>query len=267
MSNSESFFVFGRKTLFMLGAILCLAASGLVAESVNAQQNRVARITSTFVMQSAQPQQAVVFVQLDATGNETSFSFSFNFNPAVLTNPVVTIGNGVPASSNIGTNMNNVAQGQVGVLVDTVNTYVAGTRNVAMITFTVVGGTPLGLYPVNFGDVPTQRSLATSPQGALVTPTYVNGAVQVGSTAAGVEITGRVLTPDGRGIRNSTVILTDSTGARRTATTSSFGYYKFEDVESGTTYVVSVASKQYRFTPRVLQVVDSLTDFDFVGQQ
>jgi hypothetical protein len=85
------------------------------------------------------------------------------------------------------------------------------------------------------------------------------------ATSAGVEITGRVLTSDGRGLRNATVTMTDANGVVRTATTSSFGFYRFEGVAVGESYVMGVSSRSYRFTPRVVQVFDSMTDVDFIG--
>jgi hypothetical protein len=30
---------------------------------------------------------------------------------------------------------------------------------------------------------------------------------------------------------------------------------------------MSVESRRYRFAPRIIQVIDTLTDFDFVGQE
>lgn len=86
-------------------------------------------------------------------------------------------------------------------------------------------------------------------------------------TAAEVEVSGRVTTPDGRGLRNATVMLTDSAGVTRTATTSTFGYYTFSDVAVGESYVMAVSSRRYRFAPRAVQVFDTLTDVDFVGQE
>ncbi len=83
--------------------------------------------------------------------------------------------------------------------------------------------------------------------------------------AATVAISGRVTTPSGAGLRNSTVVLTDSMGVRRTATTSSFGFYQFENVAVGASYVISILSRSYRFAPRTVQVTDSLTNVDFVG--
>lgn len=261
MSNTAvSFSAFSRKTLLMLGAVIVFAASGFVG---SAQAQRVIRATNG----TAQPgQQVTIFVQLDSQGNESSTSFSMNYNAQVLTNPQITLGNGVPPSSNLGTNNNNAAQGQIGILVDSTNTYTAGTRNILNVTFTVAPGATLGQYPVTFGSVPTPQSVS-SAAGALLPTTYAQGIIQVGSTAAGVEVAGRVLTPDGRGIRNATVVITDAKGLRRTVTTSSFGIYRFDDVQAGETYTISVQSKQFRFTARILQVVDSLTDFDFVGQQ
>ncbi len=85
------------------------------------------------------------------------------------------------------------------------------------------------------------------------------------STAAGVEISGRVVTADGRGLRNATVVITDAQGNQRRATTGSFGFYSFEEVEVGASYTIGVASRRFRFTTRVVNVTDSLTDVDFVG--
>ena len=78
-------------------------------------------------------------------------------------------------------------------------------------------------------------------------------------------MTGRVLTNDGRGLRNAIVTLTVSQGVTRRVITSSFGYYRFENVEAGQTYVMAVASKRYQFPPRVISVADELTDVDFIA--
>jgi len=87
------------------------------------------------------------------------------------------------------------------------------------------------------------------------------------STAAGVEVSGRVTTPDGRGLRNARVSITDQEGVVRWAITGSFGYYRFDDIEAGETYIIGVASKRYTFTPRVLQVFDNLSNVDFTAQE
>lgn len=85
------------------------------------------------------------------------------------------------------------------------------------------------------------------------------------STSSGIDISGRVLTPDGRGLRNATVTVIDPQGNRRTATTGSFGYYRFYDVPAGSHVVVEVHSNRYRFDPRVVATADTITDLDFTA--
>jgi len=100
------------------------------------------------------------------------------------------------------------------------------------------------------------------PATPVVCPT---GCAYLAPSAASVSVSGRVLTSDGRGIRNAIVVLTNSQGTSQSARTSSFGYYRFDGVQAGETYVMSVASKQYQFTPRVVSVADELTGVDFVA--
>ncbi len=76
---------------------------------------------------------------------------------------------------------------------------------------------------------------------------------------------GRVVTPDARGLRSATVTLTNSQGVTRSATTSSFGFFSFQDIAVGDTYTLRVSSRVYRFAPRTVQVVSSITLPDFVG--
>jgi hypothetical protein len=76
------------------------------------------------------------------------------------------------------------------------------------------------------------------------------------------EVSGRVLTPDGRGLRNAVVTLTDSNGMERMVTTSSFGYYQFDGLASDATYVIGVESKRYTFDSRVVQITANVTDID-----
>jgi Tol biopolymer transport system component len=84
-------------------------------------------------------------------------------------------------------------------------------------------------------------------------------------TAAGVSVSGRVLTVEGRGVRGAVVSITDSTGQIRTATTGSLGVFRFDDIPTGENYIVTVRSRRFNFDTRVLQVFDNLTDVDFVA--
>jgi len=68
-----------------------------------------------------------------------------------------------------------------------------------------------------------------------------------GTTAATVSVGGRVMTMSGRGIMNMRLSLTDSSGEVRTTTTTSFGYYRFDAVQAGETYILSAVGKHYTF--------------------
>lgn len=86
----------------------------------------------------------------------------------------------------------------------------------------------------------------------------------IAPTAAGVSISGRVTLGDGRGLRNAGLILTDRFGKQRRVITSAFGFYRFDDVPSGETYVIAVSSRRFQFAPRVVTVSNDLTDINFV---
>jgi len=88
-------------------------------------------------------------------------------------------------------------------------------------------------------------------------------------TASNVSIGGRVLTASGLGIRNIGVRLTAPDGSIRFSSTGSFGYYRFDDVAVGATYVLTVSSRRYIFTnpTRVVTVSDELGNLDFVADE
>ena len=110
-----------------------------------------------------------------------------------------------------------------------------------------------------------QHVVGTNPGGA---PFVVQNGFwypDLAPTAAGVSVSGRVTTPNGNGLRNAIITLTDSTGNVRTARTGTFGYYRFDDIEAGQTVVINVTSKRFHFTPRVISVTDELTGVDFTA--
>lgn len=84
-------------------------------------------------------------------------------------------------------------------------------------------------------------------------------------TAAGVQISGRVLSADGRAVRGAFVYLVDASGNYRQAQSNTFGYYRFTDVPAGATYLMSVKSKQYKFAARVVNVGEDITEMDFIA--
>lgn len=85
------------------------------------------------------------------------------------------------------------------------------------------------------------------------------------SAATPVSISGKVTTPSGLPLRNTKVVITDPMGVQTPAITSSFGLYSFTNVPSGANYTLSVQSKRYRFTPKILTPAGNLTNVDFIG--
>jgi hypothetical protein len=87
-------------------------------------------------------------------------------------------------------------------------------------------------------------------------------------TAATASIGGRVLTADGNGIRNAEVVLSGGTLTEpMRVQTGSFGYYHFDNLQTGQTYILTVNSRRYIFTAptRVVSLTDNIGDLDFIA--
>jgi hypothetical protein len=102
-----------------------------------------------------------------------------------------------------------------------------------------------------------------APDGGSITSTALQLAVL---SAANASIGGRVVTPSGQGIPNTYVTITDS-GNIAGAITNPFGYYRFDDLQVGQTYILTVSSKTHQFEnpSRVINLTDNITDADFVS--
>lgn len=100
--------------------------------------------------------------------------------------------------------------------------------------------------------------------------TFRNSATPVficGVTAAGVSVSGRITDASGYGIRNVRVSIVGSELTQpRTAITNAFGYYSIDDLEVGSSYVISVAAKGRSFVDptRIISLTDVATNIDFV---
>lgn len=86
-------------------------------------------------------------------------------------------------------------------------------------------------------------------------------------TATSVSISGRITTFGGQGIQNVRVVLTSLNGETKFSTTSSFGYYRFDDVTVGETYILTVISKRFAFDnpTQIVTVSEELNNLDFVA--
>ena len=131
-------------------------------------------------------------------------------------------------------------------------------------------GTGLTVSTGNWADIYDTGNPASAPDVPQDFPYDINGSPAIGTptptpTPTLATVDGRVLTSDGRGLRNATVSITDPLSIVRTATTSSFGFYSFDNVTSGGTYTIRVSSRLFRFVPLTMQIDGNLTLPDFVG--
>lgn len=110
------------------------------------------------------------------------------------------------------------------------------------------------------------RELELDGSGQFLHAATVNGVYSVMVRQPSWGISGRVFGADGRGLANVRVYLSSPSGVPKTTTTSSFGYYSFENTPEGD-YTISVASRRFRFTPRPIQLINNLTDVDLIGQE
>jgi hypothetical protein len=200
----------------------------------------------------------------DTTGQQIfSFDFTVTFNQAILT----------PTTCSAATNSNTLSAtagftittspGTGSVTISGFGSQaLSGAGTLVNLCFNVVGtsGTASGMTNLAFTSfVFNEGDPAANPSGGTFRVT--------GPTAAGVGVGGRVTTLQGNGISWAVVSLTDATGAVRTTMTNESGYYRFEEVEAGGTYVIGVRAKRYSFNQaaQVKSINDEATDVNFIG--
>ncbi len=80
-------------------------------------------------------------------------------------------------------------------------------------------------------------------------------------------VSGRIKDPQEQGLRNARVTLTSQQGITWSTTTSSFGYFSFEDLQTFENYTITVRSKRYRFAPHNIMLLSDLSDIELTGSE
>ncbi len=78
-------------------------------------------------------------------------------------------------------------------------------------------------------------------------------------------VSGRVMSGK-RGVNRARVYMTDKNGITRTALTNPFGYFHFDRVEAGETYIFNVISKSYTFLTQVVNANQQIDDMTFIAE-
>jgi CSLREA domain-containing protein len=126
------------------------------------------------------------------------------------------------------------------------------------------GAAGCGVAPFDVDQRGAARPADTNRDG---TAACEKGAVEIAApTAALVSVGGRVTANGDESVARAAVTLTDSQGQTRTVLTNRFGYYRFENVAVGETYVFAVNAKTLRFAARVFDVYGETSDLDFAAE-
>lgn len=88
-------------------------------------------------------------------------------------------------------------------------------------------------------------------------------------TASSVTVSGRVTNSIGRGIRNVLIIMINSSGIERVAASTTFGYFSFQEVAAGETYIFTARGKRFTFSrnTQARSITEDTTDINFVANQ
>jgi hypothetical protein len=96
----------------------------------------------------------------------------------------------------------------------------------------------------------------------------LNGIAYINTTptAAGLSISGRVMTSNGRALSRVKILLTDQKGETIVKTSNNFGYFSFDELTAGNTFVINAFTKLYQFTPQVVTLFDSINGLNLIAQ-
>lgn len=113
--------------------------------------------------------------------------------------------------------------------------------------------------------------LEMAPGGIVRAATHGKGMYQIPAlavaTASGVTVSGKVANARGTAIARATVTITDAQSNTRQTTTDDEGFYRFEDVAAGQTYIFRIAAKGYKFQPQTVTVNEELNELNFTANK
>jgi hypothetical protein len=191
------------------------------------------------------------------TTGGTSSTTTFPYAATNISTPNFTL-----TSNQEFTDGNALTNGQV---VAVTEDQVDGWQLVSLECVEVSGGTPNTTNTTV--DLANHRANIRVESGETVTCTFTSA--ELAPTAGHASVAGRITDNRGHGVRGVTLTLFNaSTGEVKTATTSQFGYYVFEELEVSTFYVVTAfGNKKYSIedNQRSFTLNDSLVNVDFLA--
>jgi hypothetical protein len=202
----------------------------------------------------------------DLTGlNITSYEFTVSYDTSVLqlASPAFETTGTLTGAAGGYTVFNDttVPSGQVRIGAFG-TTPLSGAGTLIFIRFNVLPGPGMVTSPLKFIDF---RFGEGTPADCTT-----NGSVtRFGPTAAPANIGGRVMTAGGKSISKVRVMISGGDLEEPIyVLTNGFGYYNFENLSVGETYIIEVKAKGYKFAnpTLVINLQDNLTGTDFIGE-
>jgi pimeloyl-ACP methyl ester carboxylesterase len=86
-------------------------------------------------------------------------------------------------------------------------------------------------------------------------------------TASNSSIKGKTIGENGRGVRSIVTLTKINTSETFTTRTNSFGFYNFENLATGESYILTPSAKGYQFNPpnKIITPTEDLNDVDFIA--
>ncbi|MGD9561633.1 MAG: cohesin domain-containing protein [Pyrinomonadaceae bacterium] len=205
----------------------------------------------------------------DITGdNIVSFQFDIQYDHSIMFPSGPNFGCSTAGTIMSGFNVtcNVITNGTLLITANTGGSFIpTGSGTMLNLTFTAQPTTVGGdISPLTF--VPATAFVFNN--NGIFPRTLVNGQVWFRDpTAAETSVSGRVLNQAGRAIAKARLSLRDANGGVKMALTNPFGYFQFQNVQAGETYVLTTEAKRYTFQPRTVPVADEIVDLAIVSDQ
>lgn len=206
-------------------------------------------------------------IEMVSQGDEVGAGFTLHFDPSVLSNPSnIAAGNGA-ANSVITVNDTDVSTGKLGLMLDKLPSQPidAGTRQLITMEFDITPPGPASTT-ISFSDDIVAREVVNGSANVVATTFQSSEISLLSPTSAGIEVTGRVLTSQGRAVPNASVSTVAPDGSVIKVQSSSLGYYRITGLVAGRYYILTARKKGLDFNPRGLDMNNNISGFDLIAQ-
>ncbi|MDQ4121400.1 MAG: carboxypeptidase regulatory-like domain-containing protein, partial [Acidobacteriota bacterium] len=198
----------------------------------------------------------------------SAFNFAVRFDPAVLQ----PLDSTVETENSLTQNGFTIAfdsnqKGRIGIAATSLRNTVTTSGVLLYLQMRVVGES-IATTDLAFERSARNKTVFADVIGNKLSTKAENGLFSTSAQPnASISVSGRVLTSDGRGIRNVQVSLIDQSGQAKTVLTTAFGNYRFADVAAGENYTISVSAKRYSFSKqsRTVSLTGETEGINFVA--